>query len=369
MYNYYADKGYKPTLLYSNFHHNKKEKVQYSEENWIAIPTMKYKKNISFLRLVSHIIFSIKASILTISLKPDLVYIAIPPNTAAFITSFFLRKSNAKIIMDVVDLWPETFPFKGILMKVLKPFLNIWKYFRNQALNKASIVLFECQYYKDFLENEGTFIKNSEIIHLSKLTKENEEISIKQVNSNFEELKLCYLGSINHLIDIDLIIQLIILINESKTVIFNIIGVGERKELLISKLIENNISYIDYGGVYDESEKMSIMEECDFAINLYKKETVIGLTYKSIDYFSAGLPIINSIKGDTWSLVQEYNNGFNCVEADIQKIADKIIKLSRFEVTQMKLNTLKLYQEKFSYKVIKANLDRVTDEICNIKGR
>ena len=37
----------------------------------------------------------------------------------------------------------------------------------------------------------------------------------------------------------------------------------------------------------------------------------IGLTVKSIDYFEHGLPVINNIKGDTWSMIDKYNVGIN----------------------------------------------------------
>ena len=32
---------------------------------------------------------------------------------------------------------------------------------------------------------------------------------------------------------------------------------------------------------------------------------------KSLDYFEAGLPIINNIHGDTWKLIDEYGVGIN----------------------------------------------------------
>ena len=36
-----------------------------------------------------------------------------------------------------------------------------------------------------------------------------------------------------------------------------------------------------------------------------KQEVFVGLTMKSIDYFEAGLPIINNIHGDTWNIVKD----------------------------------------------------------------
>jgi hypothetical protein len=36
---------------------------------------------------------------------------------------------------------------------------------------------------------------------------------------------------------------------------------------------------------------------------------------KSVDYFCYGLPIINNIPGDTWTLVEQYDAGVNVGEA------------------------------------------------------
>ena len=42
-----------------------------------------------------------------------------------------------------------------------------------------------------------------------------------------------------------------------------------------------------------------------------KDSVKVGLTIKSIDYFCYGLPIINTIKGDTWEIIEQKQVGIN----------------------------------------------------------
>ena len=51
------------------------------------------------------------------------------------------------------------------------------------------------------------------------------------------------------------------------------------------------------------------------------KTTVnVGMTMKSLDYFSFGIPIINNIRGDISKLVQDENIGFNIEESNIKEV-------------------------------------------------
>ena len=40
----------------------------------------------------------------------------------------------------------------------------------------------------------------------------------------------------------------------------------------------------------------------------------VGLTMKSMDYFEAGLPVINNIHGDTWDIIEREKIGVNLKE-------------------------------------------------------
>lgn len=82
-------------------------------------------------------------------------------------------------------------------------------------------------------------------------------------------------------------------------------------DLFLNRLNVAGATVKYHGIIYEESMKIQILGLCDLAFNLMKESVQVGLTIKSIDYFSMGIPIINNIKGDTWKLVEENCIGFN----------------------------------------------------------
>lgn len=154
-----------------------------------------------------------------------------------------------------------------------------------------------------------------------------EYISEKRKNMT-NKISLCYLGSINHLIDIDQICEIISRISSlNKSVEFRVIGKGESKDVLLKSAEKAGADVKYYGAIYDRGEKLKILGMCDYGFNIMKDDVAVGLTVKSVDYFSMGIPIINNIKGDTWNFVDSERIGFNYKrginELNIENASDK----------------------------------------------
>jgi glycosyltransferase involved in cell wall biosynthesis len=133
--------------------------------------------------------------------------------------------------------------------------------------------------------------------------------------SDPETFTAVYLGSMNHIIDIEGIRAVLRQLQTKINVRLHIIGDGESREKFLKALEEDQIDYEYHGLVYDEAEKTRIFARCDCGINMMKNSVCVGLTMKSVDYFCYGLPIINNIPGDTWTLVEQYDAGVNVGEA------------------------------------------------------
>lgn len=282
IYEYFKKNSSDCFMIYSEFQHGSKKKSIENDENWIPIKTLAYSKNISIQRILSHIIFGVKTAKTLTRLQPELVYMAVPPNSVTKFVFKIARKMNCKIIIDIVDLWPESLPVPCKIKKLLLPILKIWAKFRDDRLVHADALMFECGLYQEFFDYRNIQNKNSYVIYLSKKGNcdliQNDNICID------ETLNICYLGSINLLIDIDLVVKMMSDITKQRKAKLHIIGIGEKKEYFISELSKYNVDFVDYGAIYDENEKNQLMSFCDFGINLYRDNTMIGLTYKSIDY-------------------------------------------------------------------------------------
>ena len=230
LHDYFKSSGDNITVVQSDFRHFKKARRIESKQDFIFVESKPYYKNISIARMTSHYYFAKKAFEIVENLKPDLLYVMIPPNSLAKFAAQYKRKhNNVKLIFDLMDLWPETMPFGKV--EALPPFC-FWRKMRDDELKYADCVITECNLYQEVLERHFIYIK-PETIYLAK-----KEVNIDNgyFNLNKDEVHLCYLGSINNIIDISKINKLINEINKIKPVTLHIIGDGERKDNLISEV-------------------------------------------------------------------------------------------------------------------------------------
>lgn len=142
----------------------------------------------------------------------------------------------------------------------------------------------------------------------------------------------------------------------------NIIGDGEKKEEFIKKLKNIDITVNDYGIVYDVEEKREIFEKSHFGLNIMKESVCVGLTMKSIDYFEAGLPLINNIDADTSKLVKENKCGFN-LSNNLKKDVNKIIEVSEKDYYSMVDNTKNVFRSYFSIEAFNDRMKVIEDAL------
>ena len=341
--NDYVKKGYDVIYVTSDFDHMTKKRYCFNEyKNSKQLHVISYKKNLSISRILSHLMFSYKTFYMLLACKPELVYVEVPNNSLVKSSAKYKKINNAEIIVDVFDMWPESMPVKTKNMIVNWGF-DIWRNFRNKNLKFADQIWIECDYYRELL--------SAQKINLPMETKylklKNAETSIEMKVSE-EEIDLCYLGSINNIIDISLIEKIVSEFAKNKRTRIHIIGDGERKDEFLDILKKNSIEIIDHGKVYEIDKLQEIFNQCWFGINVLREDLAIGITMKSISYFRGGLPIINTVQGDTSRFVEECNIGINVDRHDVKSCVLRILNITKDDLACMKNNTRNLFEQKFA---------------------
>lgn len=350
LYQYFSSRGNDVTVLSSDFRHIEKVRRTVPKEGYIFFTAEPYRKNLSLARMSSHVHLSQKifSYVEEHSSNLDLLWVLIPPNT--FVKDAARVKANhpsIKLVFDVIDMWPETMPINNRLKNIYP--IRSWGEIRDKHINAADLVVTECNLYQDRLIH---FVNNEKLttLYLAR--------NISTLNSNpspsENDIELCYLGSINNIIDISEIGKTISNFRKEKPVILHVIGDGEKKTELLNTAKASGAQVIDHGKIYDRQQKQKIFDSCHFGLNLYKKDVYIGLTMKSIDYFEAGLPIINNIKGDTWNLVEKYDAGINQTANDDGTFSYDI---------QMRDNARKIFIDQFSHQAFETSVDSACNTI------
>lgn len=343
---FFQNKGYEVSYVISDYQHYKKAyfKAEYKNCRQLHVPS--YKNNLSLSRLISHFVFSKEVYNVLCEERPSLVYSQFPPNYLTKVLYKYKSKYDAKIILDCYDMWPESFPKKKMAFG-LTPLFKYWASIRDKHIGCADMVLVVSQAHLDVVKNKW---KNQII----KILKPSVKAHPLTINDKMEDsLSFCYLGNVNYITDVDLIIKTLTAIRRERRVILHIIGKGDNLPILINGLKEAGVETICHGVVFDTEEKYSIYSRCSYGINMPRKEINSTMSLKSVEYLSVGLPFINSAGGDTHDFVNTNNIGINIDPQNISEGIIHLLKIDGEELKTMHHNCIKLYEMKF----MSSNLD------------
>ena len=340
--------GHHVHVIVSGFRHIQKEVRTECPVSYEMIPVRAYKRNLSVARLMSHKGFA-EATISRLEeLKPDLVWALIPPNSLVKTISAYKKKHpQMKLIYDLIDMWPETMPISS--MKNLAPF-KYWANLRDKHLNSADMLVTECKLYWEILDKHYSGYQKETLYLARELQPFEYSVCLPD-----DRISLCYLGSINNIIDIECICDIIRKI--SIPVELHIIGDGEKREELIQKTENAGAKVCFHGILYDTQEKKAVFDRCHFGLNIMKDSVFVGLTMKSMDYFEHALPIINNIKGDTWDFVDQYNIGLN-YSSDMRLEVDVLKKLQK-----ERHRIREFYEANFSERVFEEKVNQFWEKL------
>lgn len=336
----YYKNSYKVYFLTMGFNHITKEKRNAHRKNEILISVNSYKKNVSLKRVCSCYQFSIKMYQILKKIKPDLIYALVPPNYVVKFVSQYKKKYEVKVILDIIDMWPESLIVKNNC--IYKYIALYWKGLRDNNLKNSDRIILECNLYNKYLPKDI----EREKVRVQYLIRDDIEMNLQSKIKNMDTISFCYLGSINKLIDIEKVQLLMCKILYYRPVVLHIIGIGEKKKIFVEKMKSIGVKVIDHGVVYNEEEKNNIFSQCHFGINIMKKEICVGLTMKSTDYFRSGLPIINNIKLDTEKLIEKYNAGLQL--DDVEQCVEQLLKLDIKQYLEMRKNARQVFINEIS---------------------
>ena len=345
---YFERKGKRVHVITSDWEHFHKRVRVECPEGYELIHVRPYTKNLSVDRLTSHHYFAQQVMQRLEEIQPKLIWSFVPPNSVAKCTALYKEKHpGVKLVMDLMDMWPETMPISSF--KTMPPFSH-WKKLRDEFVGYADAVVTECNLFQKPLQGKCP----PEKMHTLYLARDWTDVSGDGVPAK-DRTALCYLGSINHIIDIGCIEKIIRAIGGP--VDLHIIGDGEKRKALIDAAKAAGANVIFYGKVYDRTAKQMIMDQCHAGLNIMKKSVFVGLTMKSMDYFECGIPIINNIKGDTWNFVDECGIGINITE-DVTISPEQILRLQ-----ENRNQVHEFGKARFDVAVFNENLDRITSAL------
>ncbi len=291
-----------------------KNQQEFEGIKYIFINSIGYNNNLSFKRILDHFILGINLILKAFTLKkPDLVITSYPPIETSFFIMLFCKLKKIKIICDVRDLWPYTFPhlFKKKFYKFL---CNIaiypWVFFSKITFKYTKLITIS-DGFKLWLNNKTKKPVDSIFLSYEKKKIEKVDGKFKDLNLTDNDFIICFIG------------------NYSK-VKFNFEFLINSSEDILR--ISRNIKFVLCGEISNLDKKYNRKFENIFFYNWINKNEVrkllsiskaglapyndlwdfnLSIPNKISEYLCYELPVISSLKGDSFELIEKYNCGIN----------------------------------------------------------
>tara|TARA_Y100000590_G_scaffold454011_1_gene600073 strand:+ start:289 stop:1503 length:1215 start_codon:yes stop_codon:yes gene_type:complete len=322
-------------------------------------------------RIINYLSFGFSSFFFALFFKKnfDIIYVY---NLVTLIpTALLLRKkSNAKIVLDVQDLWPESVQSSGMMKSnfLLKLLLR----FSNFAYKKSDyLTVLSNGFKKKLIEREINPEKISVIMNWSDTNYKIKKIKPVDINPIFENnnnsFKIVFAGTMGIYQGIDTIIDSAKKLR-LKDINFYFIGSGVEVDKLKGKVIKMNLSNIFFGNYIPRNKIGNIFEWSDALIVHLVSNPLFKITIpsKTQSYMSAGKPILMGVQGDSSDLIINANCGLCFESGNSKDLSDKIIELyemDKSKLHKMGLNGKEYYENNLSMKIGIDRFNKLFNEI------
>lgn len=316
-----------------------------------------YRKNVSLARVASHRVFVRNLARWLHSpqaAEQDIVYCAYPLMATNLLLGKHKARLGYKLIVDVQDVWPESFssvvPFLKKVPHKLLPFASR----ANRAYRCADALVAVSQTYLDRAKEANPNVPG-EAVYIG-----TDFAAIAPPRFRSKTTRLFYLGTLSYSYDVETVCKGVRkLLDDGENVELHIMGGGPDLEKL--KQYENRA--IKFYGYLPYSEMMSIAKGCDIAVNAIHSHAMQSVTNKLSDYMALQKPILNSqTNAEVLSLLnllphENYRSGD--VDSFVQAAKD-ILKRKNDPVQSDEI--VRRFRRDISYRKIVNLIERLANE-------
>lgn len=319
-------------LIGSSFSHDTKKKriCDFSRFPYkvTLIEEPGYQKNISVQRFLSHRVWGKNVlKYIRRRKKPDVVYCAIPSLTAAALVGKYCNENGIRFIVDVQDLWPESFQMVldvPVLSDIaFAPFQRTV----DRAYASADAIVAVSQTFVDRARQVNTRARVCAAVFIgTDLGTFDRNAMQNQVKRQDDEFWIAYCGSLSDSYDIPCVIDAVKQMNSQKVKLV-IMGSGYLASKFQEYARRAGIN-ADFRGYVNYPEMCGLLSACDVTVNPINGKSVASIINKHADYAACGLPVVNTQESPEYrKLIHDYQMGFNCKSGDAADVAEKLERL------------------------------------------
>ena len=336
----FARAGHNVTLWSSDFSHAKKApRALASGARWegdgfrlVLVPTPPYPRNVCLRRILSHRAFA--RNLRTLAelepQRPDLVVASMPPLASASALAAFCRARGIAFVVDVMDAWPENFE-RVVPRWTLAPLRARARRIYRSAQGVSAVAA----RYLDLAKSYGAQSPMHLAYHGIELSP---SVWEKQVRPVFTEpFRLVYVGTMGASYDLETAIDAV---RKMPDVELDLAGAGPKEAALRARA--SGCARIRFHGYLGEGELQSLLAQADAGLVPMFDDSCVGVPYKLADYVAAGVPVVNTLHGETERLLAEHGAGVTCAAGDVHALCAAVADLRARDATALRAGALSL---------------------------
>lgn len=311
----------------------------------VAVHEPPYKKNISLRRLWAHWRWAKnwrKAATRFVEERgkaPELTVVSSPPLCICGEARKFARRTGGKVIVDVMDAWPETFE-RVAPRWALCPLRRLA---RANYLG-ADAVTTVADNYIETVRGYGYTGPVRRFYHGISIGAAPARGTDAGGTAAASPLRIAYVGNLGRTYDLETVIEAVGMVDGAT---LEIAGAGDMEESLrrfaSAQTAAGRVTFRGYLGVDGLAR---LLAGADVGVVPMPPESCVGIPYKLADYSAAGLAVASSLGGECDRILALYNAGASYRWRDPQSLANALGRI-KAALPAMKAASRRMAEELF----------------------
>lgn len=278
-----------------------------------------YRKNVSLKRFYAHAVWARAwARAVRAEAPADLIVVSSPPLGIGRAVRRYAARTGARVIVDVMDAWPETFErvFPRVLLAPLRALAR-------SNYRAASAITVVASRYADLVRASYGFTGATRLFyHGITLAPP----CVRAPRAVGAPLRLVYAGNMGRTYALTAVVEAMTLLPEATLVVA---GEGEQLAALKALASSRGLSArVTFTGYLASAALAQVLAAADIGIVPMADDSCVGVPYKFGDYAAAGLAIVSSLSGESAALLARYAAGATYAVADAASLAASVRALA-----------------------------------------
>jgi glycosyltransferase involved in cell wall biosynthesis len=322
------------TFFTSGFDHytkRRKPRPAWTGIRFVRVYEPGYRSNVSLRRICSHLIFDacLLGAGLWVALtrgRPRSILCPLPHNGGALLLGLLGKLLGSRFVVDVHDTWPESLLAVHRVRAYQQPFYRLWRWCADAALRLGDAVFAESLRYAERADrvrlprgqSAATCVYLGGDIDYYGTAGNTCRLPPEVERAPF---RAAYVGSLGRNYDLDTVVQAFRQLQDCHPGAYLIfLGGGELESSLRRRVAELGVNAW-FSGLLPHHELVGLLRQTDYGLNTFAAGGNVAYSYKLNDYLLAGVPVINSLSGEMWDAVEQWDLGYNYPAGDVAALA------------------------------------------------